>query len=131
MITIRNWTLSSQALRYSISIRGFRFKPPCRYVSNAGPLFQEYLQLFHHISINTYSLSDILQHKIELPKDFRPLVYFTNYLKRGYYPSVLEDDFDVRLQQIINHTLESEIAAILSASRNNIEDYSLYIEEAG
>jgi hypothetical protein len=27
--------------------------------------------------------------------------------------------------------LESEIAAILSASRNNIEDYSLYIEEAG
>jgi hypothetical protein len=43
----------------------------------------------------------------------------------------LEDDFDVRLQQIINHTLESEIAAILSASRNNIEDYSLYIEEAG
>ena len=59
------------------------------------------------------------------------LVYFTNYLKRGYYPFVLEDDFDVRLQQIINHTLESEIAAILSASRNNIEDYSLYIEEAG
>ena len=66
-----------------------------------------------------------------MPKDFRPLVYFTNYLKRGYYPFVLEDDFDVRLQQIINHTLESEIAAILSASRNNIEDYCLYIEEAG
>ena len=66
-----------------------------------------------------------------MPIDFRPLVYFTNYLKRGYYPFVLEDDFDVRLQQIINHTLESEIAAILSASRNNIEDYSLYIEEAG
>ena len=96
-----------------------------------GLSFREYLQLFHHISINTYSLSDILQHKVELPKDFRPLVYFTNYLKRGYYPFVLEDDFDVRLQQIINHTLESEIAAILSASRNNIEDYSLYIEEAG
>ena len=96
-----------------------------------GLSFREYLQLFHHISINTYSLSDILQHKIELPKDFRPLVYFTNYLKSGYYPFALEGDFDVRLQQIINHTLESEIAAILSASRNNIEDYSLYIEEAG
>ena len=111
--------------------RGRCFRPPSRYVSNAEPFFQGYLQLFHRISINTYSLSDILQHKVELPKDFRPLVYFTNYLKRGYYPFVLEDDFDVRLQQIINHTLESEIAAILSASRNNIEDYSLYIEEAG
>ena len=53
-----------------------------------GLSFREYLQLFHHISINTYSLSDILQHKIELPKDFRPLVYFTNYLKSGYYPSL-------------------------------------------
>ena len=45
-----------------------------------GLSFREYLQLFHHISINTYSLSDILQHKIELPKDFRPLVYFTKGL---------------------------------------------------
>ena len=100
-----------------------------------------------------------------MPKDFRPLVYFTNYLKRGYYPFVLEDDFDVRLQQIINQTLESDIPqyadmnvstgrklkqllaiiaksvpfkpnissidTMLGASRNNIEDYSLYIEEAG
>ena len=100
-----------------------------------------------------------------MPKDFRPLVYFTNYLKRGYYPFVLEDDFDVRLQQIINQTLESDIpqyadmnvstgrklkqllaiiaksvpfkpnissiATMLGASRNNIADYCLYIEEAG
>lgn len=109
----------------SVQIKGGRFKPPYRYVLNAGSLFQGYLQLFHRISINTYSLSDILQPKVELPKDFRPLVYFTNYLKRGYYPFVLEDDFDVRLQQIINHTLESEIAAILDASRNNIADYCL------
>ena len=66
-----------------------------------------------------------------MPKDFRPWVYLTNYLMRGNYPFVFAVDFDVRLQKIINHTLDSEIAAILSASRNNIEDYSLYIEEAG
>ena len=77
----------------------------------------------------------------------------------------MEDDFDVRLQQIINQTLESDIpqyadmnvstgrklkqllaiiaksvpfkpnissiATMLGASRNNIADYCLYIEEAG
>ena len=130
-----------------------------------GLSFREYLQLFHNISINTYSLSDILQHKVELLKDFRPLAYFTNYLKNGYYPFALEDDFEVRLQQIINQTLESDIpqyadmnvstgrklkqllaiiaksvpfkpnissiATMLGASRNNIADYCLYIEEAG
>lgn len=77
----------------------------------------------------------------------------------------MEGDFDVRLQQIINQTLESDIpqyadmnvstgrklkqllaiiaksvpfkpnissiATMLGASRNNIADYCLYIEEAG
>jgi len=90
-----------------------------------GLSFREYLQLFHYVSINTYSLSDILQHKVELPKDFHSLVYFTNYLKSGYYPFALEDDFDVQLQQTINHTWESEIAAMLGTSRNNIADYCL------
>ena len=98
-------------------------------------------------------------------KDCGPLGYFTNYLKSGYYPFALEGDFDVRLQQIINQTLESDIpqyadmnvstgrklkqllaiiaksvpfkpnissiATMLGASRNNIADYCLYIEEAG
>ena len=87
------------------------------------------------------------------------------YKRQGYYPFALEGDFDVRLQQIINQTLESDIpqyadmnvstgrklkqllaiiaksvpfkpnissiATMLGASRNNIADYCLYIEEAG
>jgi len=113
----RGADLSRRTVMYQMQSLSFRD------ISNCFTVFPSILILYQ-ISCNTKS-------KIELPKDFRPLVYFTNYLKRGYYPFVLEDDFDVRLQQIINHTLESEIAAILSASRNNIEDYSLYIEEAG
>lgn len=130
-----------------------------------GLSFREYLQLFHNISAETYSLEEILQHKVEIADLERPLPLFTDYLKRGYYPFALEEDFEIRLGQIINQTLEndipmhadmnvatgrklkqllaiisksapfkpnmSKIAEMLSASRNNISDYCLYIEEAG
>ena len=130
-----------------------------------GLSFREYLQLFHNVSAETYSLEDILQHKVELPDLKHPLPLFADYLKKGYYPFALEEDFELRLRQIINQTLEndipmyadmnvatgrklkqlltiisksapfkpnmSKIAEMLSASRNNISDYCLYIEEAG
>ncbi len=130
-----------------------------------GLSFREYLKLFHNIYANTYSLEEILQHKVEIAEMDRPLPLFADYLKRGYYPFVLEEHFDIRLGQIINQTLEndipmyanmnvatgrklkqllaiiskstpfkpnmSKIAELLSASRNNISDYCLYIEEAG
>lgn len=130
-----------------------------------GLSFREYLQLFHNISAKTYSLEDILQHKVEITDLKRPLPLFADYLKRGYYPFALEEDFEIRLRQIINHTLENDIpmyanmnvatgrklkqllaiisksapfkpnmtkiAEMLSASRNIISDYCLYIEEAG
>jgi uncharacterized protein len=123
------------------------------------------LQLFHQISVRTYSLEEILEHKVELPEVKHPLPFFKNYLKKGYYPFVLEEDFEQRLQQIVNQTLETDIplyagmnvstgrklkqllaivaksvpfkpnmtsiATALSASRNNITDYCLFIEEAG
>lgn len=130
-----------------------------------GLSFREYLQLFHQISVRTYSLEEILKHKVELPEVKHPLPFFENYLKKGYYPFALEEDFELRLQQIVNQTLEtdipfyagmnvstgrklkqllaiiaksvpfkpnmSSIATALSASRNNITDYCLFIEEAG
>lgn len=130
-----------------------------------GLSFREYLKLFHNISAKTYTLEEIIQHKVDIPEMERPLPYYVDYLRRGYYPFALEEDFDIRLAQIINQTLEndipmyaemnvatgrklkqllaiisksapfkpnmSKIAEMLSASRNNISDYCLYIEEAG
>jgi len=130
-----------------------------------GLSFREYLNLFHGIEAKTYDLDEIIEHKVEIPELAHPLAFFTSYLKTGYYPFAKEEDFDLRLQQIVNQTLEtdipiyadmnvatgrklkqllaiisqsvpfkpnmSKIAEMLGASRNNIADYCLYIEEAG
>lgn len=74
-----------------------------------GLSFREYLQLFHNISTQTYSLEAILQHKVEEPDLKLPLPLFAQYLQRGYYPFAIEDDFDIRIQQVINQTLETDI----------------------
>lgn len=130
-----------------------------------GLSFREYLQLFHQITVRAYSLEEILTHKAEIPGVKHPLPYFEDYLKSGYYPFAREEDFNLKLQQIVNQTLETDIplyagmnvstgrklkqllaiiaksvpfkpnmttiATALSASRNNITDYCLFIEEAG
>ncbi|HBK32273.1 MAG TPA: AAA family ATPase, partial [Porphyromonadaceae bacterium] len=130
-----------------------------------GLSFREYLQLFHNIQSNIFSLDEIIAHKVELPDLPHPLRLFSSYLKTGYYPFAMDEDFGIRLNQIINQTLENDIpmyaemnvatgrklkqllsiiaksapfkpnmtkiAKMLSASRNNIADYCLYIEEAG
>lgn len=74
-----------------------------------GLSFREYLKLFHSIDMARYDLADIISQKVTLPNDFRPLAYFKEYLERGYYPFALESDFDIKLQQVLNQTLETDI----------------------
>jgi predicted AAA+ superfamily ATPase len=130
-----------------------------------GLSFREYLKMFHQVDAQVFDLQQIIAHKVEIPGVEHPLPLFDDYLKRGYYPFMQEDDFPVRLQQIVKNTLEvdipqfsnmnaatgrklkqlmaliaesvpfkpnfSKLAAALGASRNNIADYCLCIEEAG
>lgn len=74
-----------------------------------GLSFREYLHLFHGIKTKTYLLQDILDHKVIEKEMEYPLSLFRDYLKMGYYPFALEDDFNLRLRQIVNQTLESDI----------------------
>jgi uncharacterized protein len=74
-----------------------------------GLSFREYLELFHQITASSYSLDEILEHKVELPEVEHPLPMFEDYMKRGYYPFALEEDFQMRLQQVVNQTLETDI----------------------
>jgi predicted AAA+ superfamily ATPase len=130
-----------------------------------GLSFREYLRLFHGIPAESFSLHDVLTHKVTIPEVEHPLPLFDDYLRRGYYPFMMDEEYDLRLQQIVNQTLESDIpqyanmnvttgrklkllmaiiaksapfkpnfsniAASIGASRNNIADYCLFIEEAG
>ena len=75
-----------------------------------GLSWREYLQLFHQIELPVLSLDDILAHRYaELPRSFRPLPYFRDYLRQGYYPFAGDADYEARLMGIINQTLEVDI----------------------
>jgi predicted AAA+ superfamily ATPase len=75
-----------------------------------GLSFREYLFLFHKIKVNTYGLSDILEHKTDEFSVQHPLPLFRDYLRRGYYPFGVDDAmFSYRLNQIIIQTLEVDI----------------------
>jgi len=74
-----------------------------------GLSFREYLQLFHNIKTEIYSLDDILQNKVKLEELEHPLPLFKDYLKHGYYPFGNDPDFNYILNQIITQTMESDI----------------------
>ncbi len=75
-----------------------------------GLSFREYLQLFHHIEVPTYSLEDILANRAVLKPLQHPLPYFRQYLESGYYPFAIEGNFEMRMQAVVNQTVESDIA---------------------
>jgi predicted AAA+ superfamily ATPase len=79
-----------------------------------GLSFREYLQLFHQIALPKYTLDEILSHKVATAQLLHPLPLFFDYLKRGYYPFALEQDFDLKLMQVINQTLENDIPVYAS-----------------
>ena len=74
-----------------------------------GLSFREFLLIFKNIEFPVYNLEEIINHKIETPSDFHPLPLFREYLQKGYYPFADQPGYDIRLQQIINQTLEGDI----------------------
>lgn len=77
--------------------------------SMQGLSFREYLLMFHGMEMPTYTLQEILAHKVVLPQDFHPLPLFREYLRKGYYPYSNLPGYDIRLQQTMNLTLDVDI----------------------
>jgi len=73
-----------------------------------GLSFREYLELFHGVKSVTYTLEEILSHKVALPVP-HPLPMFRDYLASGYYPFAKENGFVIRMEQIVSQTIESDI----------------------
>lgn len=130
-----------------------------------GLSFREFLKIRHDIDIPVCTLDDVLDNHVILPGIEHPLVFFKEYLANGYYPFGAEPDFELRLEQVVIRTLETDIPqfanmtaatgkkllrlmAIVStiapfkpnmtklgsqigASRNNVEEYLVFMEKAG
>lgn len=75
-----------------------------------GLSFREYLSLYCGANVPAYSLDDILQGRVDIDVEaIHPLAEFKTYLRTGYYPFRSEGNFDIRLRQVINITVETDI----------------------
>ena len=74
-----------------------------------GLSFREYLMMFHQIEVQVYSLAEVISLKVQIPAIAHPLPLFRDYLQRGYYPFGNDTDYDIRLRQVVNQTMESDI----------------------
>lgn len=74
-----------------------------------GLSFREYLNFFHQQKIDVFSLEQILKNEVKLTDIKHPLPLFKAYLKNGYYPFSQENEFAIRLGQIVVQTLETDI----------------------
>lgn len=74
-----------------------------------GLSFREYLELYHQIRLPVHTLDEIIGGALVPVKGFRPLAYFSQYLAGGYYPFGIEDDTSLRIKQVINLSLESDL----------------------
>lgn len=80
-----------------------------------GLSFREYLSIETGIQLETHSLNSILENHLQIAdaigSKLKPLHYFENYLKTGYYPFYKEnpDWYFISLHEIINLMLEIEL----------------------
>jgi len=85
--------LSRRVIRYNL--KGFSFR--------------EYLNFTNSSNLKSYSLEQILKNEVTLEDVEFPLMHFKNYLKNGYYPFFNEPDYEIRLNNILNMTIETDI----------------------
>ncbi len=91
-----------------------------------GLSFREYLQFNEGLSLPIISLEDILHKPLEYSQEIlqlcKPLQYFRQYLKTGYYPFFLEKNIDyiTQLQKVVNLILEIELPQTCNVDISNI-----------
>lgn len=74
-----------------------------------GLSFREYLELFHGLHNEVYSLQQILAGDVRINGPEHPIPLFRHYLKEGYYPFSIQGDFNNRMIQVVSQTVESDI----------------------
>ncbi|MCF8233801.1 MAG: AAA family ATPase [Bacteroidales bacterium] len=83
-----------------------------------GMSFREFLELKYKLNFNHLELEEILSNAHEIIPQIldktKPLKFFEEYLRFGYYPFFVEgeDDFNIRLKQTISHVLETDLPSV-------------------
>jgi predicted AAA+ superfamily ATPase len=83
-----------------------------------GLSFREFIELKHRISLKSYSLEQILSESKKIGSEIldkiKPLKFFEDYLKFGYYPFFIESEKNYydKLTSILNLVLESDLPTI-------------------
>lgn len=75
-----------------------------------GLSFREYLLLRYDVAVPVRTLDDIVRLRVTIPGVSHPLPLFREYLAKGYYPFSGEPGFDLRINQMVQQTIESDIA---------------------
>lgn len=75
-----------------------------------GLSFREYLNILNGWTLKPSTLEQILEGKVDFPYgEHRPLKYYKDYCKIGFYPFFREEDAVIRLHQAIVSTVEDDI----------------------
>lgn len=91
-----------------------------------GLSFREFLHFYKDVDIAPRSLDEILQNPAELCSEVnarcRPIAFFKEYLKYGYYPFYLEGDgeYYTRIEQILDFVIEVELPLLRGVSKANV-----------
>ncbi|MCF6367212.1 MAG: AAA family ATPase [Bacteroidales bacterium] len=91
-----------------------------------GLSFREFLKLKHQIELPEFTLEQILNNSDKLVnivlEKIKPLPYFNEYIKEGYYPYFLntETDYPKQLLTSLNLVIESDLPAIFNIDFSSI-----------
>jgi uncharacterized protein len=95
-------------------------------VDMQGLSFREYIEMETGIKFPFYSLATILSQHIDIAHEIsgqlKILPHFQQYLKMGYYPFYKKNknNFHLKLENVINTTLEVDMPFILGTNVQNI-----------
>ncbi len=85
-----------------------------------GLSFREYLELKHGISFPVIGLHELLDYPSKpinmIVEKIKPIKYFEEYLRCGYYPFFVEgtDEYHLRIKQIVNHVLDVDLPSVVN-----------------
>ncbi len=75
-----------------------------------GLSFREFLNIRNGWNLKASSLEEILRGKVDFPEgEYRPLKYYKEYCRYGFYPFFQEEDAEIKLQNAILATVEDDI----------------------